>query len=195
MPLTGALEQYSEQLLQQNAKISLLTPIIEKIEQIVPGLQGGRKKQAMLALYYMYARASRGSLERLDSARVNAFLVEHAVEFEQLSMENVVLHLFSTCWVLPFDPAGLETMREEYFRTKYMKGELNVGKLFESALGLALAERHRRMGNEQRSRELVKEVVEGWPDNSALRALENAIELKPLPILNWHSILLPHITV
>jgi hypothetical protein len=87
--------------------------------------------------------------------------------------------------------AQTDELHRTYFKNRHTANVTEIGRLFEAAFSLYLAEMHRRAGNESRARELIGFSVECFPNLSQLRTFEEGLPAESLPPIEWTAVLLP----
>jgi hypothetical protein len=188
--LSGFLGQYTTFLTREpHATVTLtdIRPLVEKIEELVPGLAKADQRLPLLMLYALFHHCFPGEDHRPDRER---FFNKYAADFDAPSIESMLLHtLFerAPAWTLE----QFEAVRRAYFKQRHAKNGLELGVILEAAVTLFSAELHRREGHEGRARELVSETVENLPGRESLLEFERRVGEGTLAVINWRELLLP----
>lgn len=188
--INGFLQDLTTALLQlPGAMLTDVRPILEKIEEQVPGLAKPEQRRPMLLLYILFHRFVPSEHHRPDHEQ---FIDKYAADFDAPSFESLLGHVLLD--IKPdWTPAQFEEVRGTYFKQRESKIGLRFGATFEAAATLFSAEFHRRDGQEQRVHELVSEAVENLPGHALLLEFEKSMsqEQEPLQKINWFQLLLP----
>jgi hypothetical protein len=171
------------------ARINLtdVRPLIERVEKFVPGLSKPEQRLPLLTLYLLFHRLAPSVDYRPNAEQ---FFNKYARDFDTPSIESMLIHVLDNNvpgWTLD----EFEAMRRAYFKQRYTKKGLVLGKTLEAAITLFSAEMHRSQGQVDRARTLVSEAVENLPGQKSLLEFERRMDEEPLPAINWRELLLP----
>jgi hypothetical protein len=181
----GFLEQYETYLAgAEQAVFTDLRPMLESAVALWDRAPK-RDRPALLALYAMFNYL----LPPEDrSPDFDAVVAKHDAEAKPPSSETLVILTFLD----KVEAWSLDTHREafaKHWHERVKPGGLQIPRLLDTAICLALAERERRVGNIDEAKALVSQAVEGWPGNSNLLALEKGFDGER-PI-EWRDLLPP----
>lgn len=182
------LQTFTEQLAAAfmkvpDATVSDISKLLNKFNALAAGMRPVNRRPyfAMLLLFNRIAgdKWVRGTaaLEKLLQA-----------DLKEPSPEALLVHAIyedTGDWTT----AEYETAFLAYKRRRSNKTGLRLPRLFEAAIGLALAERYRSEGAIDRFRQTAVLVVDDFPDHPTLR--ETVRGLSDHSPLNWKEILLP----
>jgi hypothetical protein len=192
-PLTAAmwlqhfLVQVSALLLRaQDAALTDLTPILEKIEGLLGSTNVGQRRP-MLALYHLFLILAGPKYERQRHAEL---MKRYEADFDEPNVEGLAIRLVTEA-EFPWSLEQLESLHASYYRTRRHKTAFMLGALLEAVFTLRLAEMNRVNKQEARARELITFAVEAFPSHSALQALESNLGFDQLSPIIAREILLP----
>ncbi len=170
-----------------NAKLTDIRPVLELVEEMMPGLPKAKQRLPLLTLYFLFHQWAGPDYSR---PQWPAMFEKYRSDFDDPSIESFVAHILTdqeVDWTLK----QCEELYLEYFKARHRAGVTNIGRVLEAAFSLCVAEVNRKAGNEVRARELVALGVEAHPGHSNLRDFEAALTPGPLPEIVWRKILLP----
>jgi len=185
--LEGSLEEIATALTKPGSAITDLSPLLEKIEHLVPTLNEANDRLPLLTIYVLFHCFAAKKFHRSDSQE---FVDQYASDFKPPSVEALAMHL-AIGRDLPWELDQLTALHSSYVEQRDQRGGLRMGALFEAAFLLCLAERHRMNGDTARAREVIAEAVEVHPSHTGLRNYEASIVDADLPPIRWVDILLP----
>lgn len=184
--VSAFLGQIAGILLTKGAQYSDLRPVLEKIETILPGLAKLRQRLPLLTLYFLFHQIAPQGIHR---PQWPALLENYKGDFEAPSIESLIAHLIGqqpTGWTLK----QLDALHRAYFGKRHSSTVTKLGRFFEAAFTLYLAEAY-RAHDPQKARDLVAFAVECMPQHQGLEAFEAMVSEEPIPPINWHAILAP----
>jgi len=186
--LTAFLGQWTSAVLlnSPNAKFTDIRPLLEKIEEIVPGLRKPSQRLPMTTMYLLFHQILPPD-QHLP--KFQEFMDRYKDDFVQPSVESFAAH-FLTGQNPDWNLDQYEELHAAYFKSRRTAKVTNLGRMIEAAFSLHVAELNRVAGNDDRSRKLVAFAVEAYPGHAALRAFEAAIG-ESVPEIDWEKILLP----
>lgn len=184
--LVAFIGQVVGHLLQPSAKITDIRPVLQKVENLVPGLAKPAQRLPMLALYFIF---NIFAPEDFRSAKYPALFETYKGDFETPSIISLAAHLVTgqnPDWSL----AAMEDLYARYFRERHHASTLELGRILEAAFVLVLAEKNRAAGLFRRARELVAYAVETCPQHEGLLEFEKSIQLNDRTAIDWKAIML-----
>jgi hypothetical protein len=188
--LVAFLGQVVGRLLRPDAKITDIRPVLEKVEELVPGLAKPAQRLPMLALYFIF---NFFAPEDVRSVAYPALIETYKGDFGPPSAVSLAAHLVtlqSPEWSLE----AMEELHARHFRDRHHAQSLRLGRILEAAFTLRLAEQNRAAGNLARARDLIAFAVDTCPAYAPLRSFEASIQPETLPAIDWPAILLPAVT-
>lgn len=182
--LNGYLSCFENAWLTGAALSVDMRPVLNKIEQLVPGLSKSRDRLPMLVLYYIVGT----SLPTEAQENLHNFLVKYHADYFSPSIESLLAHMFTEAtpnW--PLDDS--ERLLVEYMKQRHHKNSRNFGSLFGAALTLFVAEMRRSTGDEVACRRLVTQAVENFPQFATLREFEARTKTRAIPPIAIEEVL------
>ncbi len=185
--LNGFLSQVSAGKLDPTRKITDIRAVQRKIESLLPTLAKPAQKIPMLALHYLFTNYLRDE----EAQTAATFLQPYLHYFDQPSIDSLLVHLLGGQQTPEWPLDITDTLMAEYGAQRFQRNGLDAGPLIGAALTLWVAEMHRAAGDLARSRELVAQAVEEYPQQKALYAFERDLSTVDIPEINCWRILLP----
>jgi hypothetical protein len=185
--LEAFMGQVVGRLSQPSATITDISPVLVKIEKLLPGLAKPAQRLPMLALYLIF---NFFAPENFRSDSYPGIVDVYKADFDAPSIPSLAAHLATgqdPHWSLP----AMEALQAKYFGERHHSDMLSLGRLLEAALTLRLAEQNRVAGNVTRARELISFAVEVCPKHKGLRDFEASLQREDLSKIRWQAILLP----
>ena len=182
------LQAFTEQLAGAfmkvpDATVPDISNLLKKFNSLAAGMQPADRRPyfAMLLLFNLIAGEKsvprKAALEKLLQA-----------DLKEPSPEALLVH---AVYEAPGDwtTAEYEIAFLNYKRRRSNKTGLRLPRLFEAAIGLALAERYRAAGNIEGARQTIVSVCDDYPEHPELR--KTARDFPEDCSLDWKEILLP----
>jgi hypothetical protein len=183
--ITAFLGQIADVILVKGA-ISDLRPVLEKIETILPGLAKPAQRLPLLTLYILFHQIAP---KEFHQSQWPAILETYKGDFQAPSIESLIAHLIAQ--QLPgWTVKQLDALHQAYFAKRHSSRVTKIGRFFEAAITLYLAEGFRGL-DPQRTRGLVAFAVECMPKHTGLQAFEAMVFEEPIPPINWLAVLAP----
>ena len=182
--VSAFLGQISGILLAKGSPYSDLRPVPEKIESLLPGVAKPAQRLPLLTLYFLFHQVAPAEIHR---PKWPALLDKYKSDFDAPSIESLIAHLItqqSPAWTVE----QLDTLHRDYFGKRHSATVTKLGRFFEEAFTLSLAEIYRD-DNPLRARELVAFAVECMPKHAGLEAFEKTVHGDSIPPIDWHTIL------
>ena len=182
--LTALLGQIAGVLLTGGGQYPDLSGVLEKIEGMLPGLPKPHQRLPLLTLYYLFHQIAPQEFHRPQS---QDFLQRYEGDFTNPSIESLIARLIGQVpitWTLE----ELESLHQTYLQRRSSRKATRIGRFFEAAFALYLAEAH-RSHNKNRARELIALAVECMPSHEGLLAFERTVLDDTIPPIGWISIL------
>ena len=181
--LEAFLAQLSDALVSPSSRITDLCRILDKIETMdIDGLKG-TERRAVLTLYHLFTRYA--SVQR---SAYPVLLQKLEREMQTPTIEGLTVYLFGKL-DFPWKLQEVEILHDTYFRTRWNKSSLRIGKLLESIFTLRLAEMYRIQGMDDKARQLISFAVENVPGDRIVLAIEEAHTSNPLLQIDPYSVL------
>lgn len=184
--LEGFLEQLTAHVLGvQNATITDLRPVLEKVETIFPNMKA-KDRRPFIALYYLF------NLLAIPESKMVTFekiINNYGKELDQPSSESLIVHVITgqpTTW----DISSHSQTLEDYFRLRDRMSGLRVTQVIETAMVLTLAERYRILGNIGDAKKCLSLAVENFPGHNRLAQFEE--EYDGQSPIDWKTLVLPN---
>lgn len=186
--LNGFLSQYTAHLYAPAPpKITDIRGVARKIEMLVPGMSKPDQKLPMLLLYYLFSKF----LPAIENQVAREFLAPYLSLFDTPSVESLCAYILTNAQGPDWPLEVSDQLLMDYAVKRFNKNALNAGSLIGAAMFLWLAELHRSVGNEARSRELISSAVDEYPEQIRLREFEMHLPYGNLPEINCWRILVP----
>jgi hypothetical protein len=185
--VTAFLGQIAGIFLAKGAQYSDLRPVLEKIETILPGLAKPAQRLPLLTLYFLFHQVAP---EERHRPQWPGLVERYDGDFQVPSIESLIVHLIARQhpgWTLE----QLDQLHREYFIKRHTWTMTKIGRFFEAAFTLYLAEAY-RAHDPQRARELVAFAVEYMPKHAGLQAFEETVSNEPISPIDWYTVLTPH---
>ncbi len=184
--LRAFLEQIAGVFLTGSGQYPDLRGVLEKVERMLPGLAKPRQRLPLLTLYCLFHQIAP---EEFHRPQAQHYLRRYESDFTDPSIESLIARLIGQVpisWTLD----ELESLHQTYLRQRSSRKATRIGRFFEAAFALYLAEAH-RSHNPNRARELVALAVECMPRHEGLLAFESTVLEETIPRIAWISILCP----
>jgi hypothetical protein len=139
----------------------------------------------MLTFYFLF---NFWAPENSRSEQFPALINKYKDDFDEPSAVSLVAHLASgqnPDWPLK----TMEDLHLRYFRDRHHAASPALGRFFEAAFSLRLAEQNRAAGNTGRARELVGFAVECFPSYAPLQSFERSFDCGNVGEIDWVAIL------
>ena len=185
--VTAFLGQMAGVLLTKGAQYSDLRPVLQKIELLLPGLAKPRQRLPLLTLYFLFHQIAPKELHR---PQWPALLESYNADFEAPFIEAMIARLI-TQQPPPWTLEQYDTLHRAYFRERHTSKMTKIGRFFEAAFTLDLAEAYRTHGDLNRAVELITFAVECSPNHIGLRAFEGTVSAECIPSIDWLTVLAP----
>lgn len=183
--LEGFLQQLASSLLDKsNAARSDMRPVLAAAAEIVPALEK-HLRRPYLTLHVLFNLSVVPDLQAPTPTDIDALLKS---ELNEPCVEMLLAHLFASSqvtWKIEEHQAALDS----YIARRSKKNGLRLPRLFEAALYLELAERHRTAGAVEACLEAIAYAVENHPGLAKLLDLERTFQ--PSAAIAWRDVLLP----
>jgi hypothetical protein len=184
--VTAFLGQIADLFLTKGAQYSDLRPVLTKIETLLPGLSRPAQRMPLLTLYRLFHLIAP---KELHQPQWPTIVEKYDGDFRTPSIESLMVHLIGQ-QPPPWNVEQLEELYRKYFRQRQSSKTTKIGRFFEAAFTLHLAEAYRD-SDPGRAREVVALAVECMPRHAGLKAFEGSIFEEPVPPINWVAILVP----
>jgi hypothetical protein len=172
--LEAFLNELSGALVSPSSRVSDLSRVLEKIETMDMDRMKNTERHVVLTLYHLATRHA--GFQRPANAHLFQKIER---EMETLTIEGITACLLEES-EFTWDLEKIEALHAEYFRTRWNKSSLRIGRLLESIFTLRLADMHRTRGSGDNARQLISFAVENAPGDSTLLSLEEAHTFSPL---------------
>ncbi len=183
--LEGFLEQLASCLLKEpDSVLTDLRPVLAAAAAVASNLEK-RLRRPYLALHALFNLHVAAQDVAPTPAQVAALIEQ---ELDEPCSEALISHALCdqpVGWPLDIHQAALDTYR----RRRGASNGLRFPRLFEAALALDLAERHRSSGNMKECRATVASAVENHPGHPGLQEFESG--LRTDAEIRWRKVLLP----
>lgn len=183
--LEGFLRQFASDLLREpNAVRSDMRPVLAAAAELAPTLEK-RLRRAYLALHVLFNLSVVPANQAPTTAVVDALIKS---ELDEPCVEMLLAHLLAgrqVAWRVDEQRTALEA----YVRRRSKRNGLRLPRLFEAALALELAERHRSMEDIEACQDALSWAVENHPGHPGLLHLEK--DFQPSAPIDWRLVLLP----
>lgn len=152
-----------------------LRPVLDRIEQLVPGRQQQNGSTEMVAVYYLWHAVMRPEFHQ---PAADTFLAKHGPLLQTPSITSFATDLLASTpdrWTLQ----DLRTVADDR-RDRRLRGKTQpIPTVFDAALHVVLALNLLQAGREDEAAQAVSHAVEIMPGNPQLTALETAILSAP----------------
>jgi hypothetical protein len=172
---------------RETAKLSDMRPVLQKIERLVPGLSKPVQRMPLLTIYFLF---NFWMPESHRSKEWETFFNKYKGDFDTSSVISVAAHLASgqnPDWSLE----TMEDVHRRYFDDRHQKTVTKLGRFFEAAFTLRIAEQNRKAGNMMRALELIAFAVECFPKYARLLSFESSYDADAMSEIDWMTILMP----
>lgn len=171
--LSGFLSQLTDVLTKQpDASLTDIREIIEEIEKQIKGFAKPEQRLPMLTLYLLFHKYTS---EQYHRPKWTELVDSYADDFTHPSIETLLVSIVMKD-LITIDIEEYEQIWDEYLSQRYKKNSLMLGRVFEAAAILVLAEKYRQIGNETHARELISQAVEVIPGHAGLLEFERGLQ-------------------
>lgn len=182
--VTAFLGQIAGVLLAPGSPYSDLRPVLEKIEITLPGLAKPAQRLPLLTLYCLFHLVTSEEFHRPKWPEI---LESCRGDLQAPSIESLIVHLIGS-WSPAWNVEQLDALHRSYFGNRHSSRGTKIGRLFEAAFSLYVAEGYRG-SDQQRTRELIVFAVECMPSHAGLRAFEAIAFEEPMSAIKWLAVL------
>ncbi|MEQ8392438.1 MAG: hypothetical protein RIB30_15740 [Thalassospira sp.] len=181
----GLLSQLSDLTLRKKGTVLTdLKPILPEVDTMLPQAIA-EAKPALFSLYVLFNCMVR---EEDQIPNWRNFLTRHP-NIDQLPASEILM-LRTIVNTHEWELTVHKEAYDRYWKERPTRSGLHAPRLFEAAASLELAERYRKNGNVDASKNLVSDAVELHPGHNDLLELEN--NYSKVKTINWREILVPH---
>ena len=178
--LAAFLDQYAS----PEKKITDLSNLMEKIEQIAPSIKDTKHRSPMTLLYVAYNTIINKSTK---SDKSNYFENLFKEDFSTPSIE--LLATITTLGInSEIDAEAYDPIYSEYISNRHHKNTIPLSLKIIAAIQLRLAEAHRRAGNAEKTNSYISAAVETIPGSAPLLDIESKLPWPMSQELPWFDI-------